>query len=373
VLGSPLPMKSEKEQVFEDGQSFEFRFEVGLAPQFEVNPSVVGTVPYYLVKVDDKMVENDISDLQRRYGKFSSPEVSAENHILYGDFEELDENGNVKEGGNKTTTTLSIEMIKDEEHRKPFIGLKKDESVVFNPMKSLSHETEVAAMLRADKSSPQVHADYKFTVRTINQIDKAELNPELFDKIYGEGIAKSEEEFRQKIKEGIAAYFDRDSNTKLKKDLRARLVSEINFALPDDFLKRMLKSTQEKEMSEDEFEHQYYHIAEDLRWDMIRNRVARANNISIDEEELKNTARMMARQQFAQYGYNNMEESKIEEVANSYLAERDNAERIERAILDDKVFAQLKTEVPLDMIELPYEEFIKKLNEKTEHEVEHHH
>jgi trigger factor len=319
------------------------------------------------------MIEDDLNDMRRRYGKFSNPESAEENHILYGEFEELDENGNVKEGGNKTTTTLAIEMIKDEEHRKPFIGLKKDESVTFNPMQALSHETEVAAMLKVTKDSPSINSDYKLSVKTINQIDKAELNQEFFDKIYGEGVTKSEEEFRAKIREGIASYFERESDKRLKKDLRAKLLSELVIPLPDEFLKRMVKTNAEKPMEEHEFEHEYYHLAENLRWDLIRSHFAKENNISVAEDEVRNAARIMAREQFAQYGYYDMEPSKIEEVAKSYLEKGDMAERLQRAILDDKVFTLLKTQVKLNMIEFPYTEFITKLNDKTEHELEHHH
>jgi trigger factor len=376
VLGSPLPMKMEKEQLWEDGEEFKFQYEVGLAPKVEVDLGKISAVPYYLVKVDEKMVDDEVGDIRRRYGKYSNPEVSEENHILYGDFDELDEEGNVKEGGNKTATTLAIEMIKDEEHRAPFIGLKKEDTVVFNPMETMSHEAEVAAMLKAEKGSTVMNANYRFTVKSINQIDKAELNQDFFDKMYGEGVAKSEEEFRGKIREGIVAYFERMSDTKLKKDVKHKLLKALEIPLPDDFLKRMLKEAAEKKKDEQEhdFEHEYYHLAEDLRWSLIRSYFAKENNLSVSEDEIKSVARAMARDQFAQYGYYDMPDDKIEEVAKSYYSdEGDMAERIERSILDDKVFTVLKTKLNLDMQELPYAEFIKKLNEKTEHEVEHHH
>jgi trigger factor len=376
VLGSPLPIDMEKERVWEDGEEFEFQYEIGLAPNVEVNVGNIPAIPYYLAKVDDKMVDDDINDMRRRYGKYSNPEVSEENHILYGEFDELYENGEVKEVGNKTATTLAIEMIKDAEHRAPFIGLKKDDSVVFNPMDAMSHEAEVAAMLKVEKSSPAMNANYKFTVKSINRIDKADLNQEFFDKIYGEGVAKSEEEFRGKVREGIVAYFERMSESKLKKDIRNIFLEELDIPLPDDFLKRMLKASAEKKKDDHQhdIDHEYYHMAEDLRWSLIRSYFAKENNLTVSEEEVKQAARVMAREQFVQYGYYDMPDDKIEEVAKSYYSERgDIAERIERSILDEKVFGVLKTKVNLDMQELPYTEFVQKLNEKTEHEMAHHH
>ncbi len=376
VLGSPIPMKTEDELVWEDGKDFEFKYEVGLAPKVEVNVEKIPAIPYYLVKVDDKMVEDDINDMRRRYGKYSNPEVSEETHILYGDFDEVDESGNVKEGGNKTTTSLAIEMMRDAEHRAPFVGLKIGDSVVFNPMQTMNHEAEVAAMLKADKSSPAMNSDYKFTVKSINRIDKAELNQDFFDKLYGEAVVKDEEEFKAKVREGIVAYFERMSDQKMKKDMRNVFLEELNIPLPDDFLKRMVKDSAEKndDGKEHDFEHEYYHLAEDLRWSLIRNYFAKENNLTVTEEEVKNVARAMARDQFAQYGYYNVDEKQIEEVAKSYYSGKgDTAERIERSILDDKVFSLLKTKVNLDKRELPYAEFIQRLNEKTEHEMEHHH
>jgi trigger factor len=376
TMGNPLPLKQDVSPAFEDGENFKFQFEIGLAPKVEIDAQSISAIPYYLIKVDDKMVDDDIKDIRRKYGKYSNPEVSEENHILYGEFEELDETGNVKEGGNKTTTTMVIELIKDAEHRAPFIGLKKDDSVVFNPMEAMNHEAEVAAMLKAEKGSPAMEADYKFTVKSINQIDQAELNQDFFDKIYGEAVVHDEEGFRSKIREGIVGYFESMSFNKLKKDIKRKFLEEINIPLPDDFLKRMVKETAEKTEDEKEhdFEHEYYHLAEELRWSLIRNKIATENNLTVTEDEVKAVAKAMARDQFAQYGYYDMPPDKIEEVAKSYYSgDGDVAARMERSILDEKVFTVLKTKVNLDMIEMPYAEFIQKLNEKTEHELEHHH
>ncbi len=374
VIGNPLPKKSEKEQVFEEGQNFEFLYELGIAPEVEITfPK--DKIPYYLVKIDEKMVESDISDLRRRYGKFSNPEVSDERNILYGEFNELDAEGNIKEGGNKTTTTISIEMIKEVNERKPFIGLKKSDTVNFNPLNVFKNETEVAAMLKVEKDSPALQSDYRFTVMTINKIEKAELNQEFYDKIYGEGVVKTEDEFREKIRAGIASYFERESDRKLKKDIRHKMLEELNVPLPDDFLKRMLKASQDKDKALDDhaFEHEYMHLSEDLRWNLINGKIAKSNSLEISEEEVTTVAKQVLHQQFANYGVYDMDPAKLDDLAKRYLAEENNRERIERSILDQKVFDFVKPQLKLDVTELPYEELVKKLNEKTEHELEHHH
>ena len=372
VLGSPLPMPTPQGQNFEEGKIFKFEYEVGLAPSLTVkNPP--SKIPYYLVKIDEKMVEDDVNDIRRRYGKFSNPETSDEMSIFYGEFNELDENGQLKESGHKTTTTLSVELITDVQKRSPFVGLKKEETIDFSPINTFHNETEVAAMLKLEKENAALQSNYRFTIMTVNKVEKAELNQELFDKLFGEGAVSSEEEFHAKIREGIASYFGQESDKKLKKDLKTEFLSSNTFALPDEFLKRMLKANQEKEIDEHTFDHEYFHLAEDLRWNLIQTKIAESNSIKVEEEEVRNVARQMVSQQFAQYGVPAPESAKLDELANNYLNESNNAERVDRIIRDNKVFDVLKKEVKLDMIEMPYQDFVGKVNEKTAHELEQHH
>ncbi len=371
VIGSPLPKKSDKEQVFEDGASFEFLYELGIAPKFSVSLPKE-KFPYYVIQVDDKMIENDINDVRRRYGKFSNPEISEPHHILYGEFAELDGASSPKENGVKTTTSLSLELIRNDEKRKPFIGLKKGDTVRFNPMDTYGNDIEVRAMLKLEKESEAVGSDYNFTVSTINQIDKAELNQELFDKLYGEGNVKNEQEFRDKIRESISSYFERESDRKLRKDIKNHLLENVSVPLPDDFLKRMLKANSEKAIDEETFQHEYYHLSEDLRWNLIQNKIGEAHQISVSEDEIKELARQVMRQEFAQYGYYDLEPERLEEMTQRYLQQEGTFEKLERNLKESKVFDQIKKEISLDRIELPYDNFVAKLQEKTQHEAQHH-
>lgn len=372
IIGSPLPKQGETEMILEDGRDFEFMYEIGLAPKFDV-VMPKGKTPYFTVKVDEKMIEDDVTDIRRRYGKFSNPETADETCILYGEFNELDGAGSIKEGGIKTTTTLAIDRMPEVKDRKKFNGLKKEDTIDYNPMKAIGNETEVAAMLKTDKGNAAIHSDYRFTVMTVSKIEKAELNQELFDKLYEAGSVTDEKGFRGKVKEGIASYFERESDRKLRKDLRNAILEATTIQLPDEFLKRMVKANQEKPMDEHEFDHQYYHMAEDLRWNLILTTVAADQQITLTEDEIRDASRALMRQQFAQYGMYDMEDAKVEEMSNRYLMEEGNYERFERTLREGKVFEYLKKTVKLDTTELPYEDFVARLNEKTEHELQHHH
>jgi len=372
VLGSPIPVQKQEELSFEEGKNFSFDYEIGIAPVVNVKLPTSG-IPYYMIKVDDKMVDDDINEMRRRYGKFSNPENAEKSSVLYGEFMELDEDGEVKEGGNKTTTTLSIEMIKNEEEQNKFIGAKKDDTVRFNPMNAMRNETEVTAMLKLEKKSEALNSDYNFHVKTVNKIEKADINQEFFDKVFGEGVVTSEDEFKAKIREGIASYFEKESDRKLQKDVKNIFLEENNIQLPDDFLKRMLKDRQEKKIDDHEFEHEYFHMAQDLKWDLLQNKIAADQSIAVTNQELIETSRIMISQQYAQYGIAPPELDQLDELVQGYLKKDDNEERLSRTILGQKVFDYLKKNLKLNMTELPYEEFIEKLKEKTAHEVEHHH
>jgi trigger factor len=223
-------------------------------------------------------------------------------------------------------------------------------------------------MLKVAVDSPAIDSDYRYTVKTVNEIEKAEINQELFDKVFGEGVVTGEDEFRSRIREGIASYFEKESDKKLMKDLRNTMLAENNLPLPDDFLKRMLKKNQDKQIDEHTFEHEYMHVAEDLKWNLIESKIAEEQSIDVTWEEVHSTARMMVAQQFAQYGVPAPEDEKLNEMATNYLQKENVAENVERNIRSSKVFDYLKKNLKLNVIELPYEEFIEKLKEKTEHE-----
>ena len=372
VLGSPLPVEANEQFTFEEGKNFSFDYEIGIAPVVNVVlPS--GKNQYFIIKVDDKMVEDDINEMRRRYGKFSNPEVAENTSVLYGEFTELNEAGEIKEGGNTTTTTLSIEMIKDESEQNKFIGSKKDDVIRFNPLKVLKNETEVSAMLKIQKDSSSLSSDYNYQIKTVNKIEKADLNQEFFDKAFGEGVVSNEDEFRAKIREGISSYFEKESDKKFEKDVRNIFLEENKLQLPDDFLKRMLKARQEKETEKHDIDHEYYHLAEGLKWDLIQNKIALDQSLIVTDTEITDAARIMISRQFVQYGVAPPENDKLDELAKNYLDKDENQERLSRSILSQKVFLYLKQNLKLNTIELPYEEFIEKLNEKNAHEREHHH
>ena len=355
VLGDPLPKDTEHTNNFENPSDFEFLFEIGLAPAINFDVASIAAVGYYEIEVDDKRVETYIDDLRRKHGKFSNPEQAEENSILYGELAELDENGNVKEGGITSTTTLSVELVKDADTRKKLIGIKKDDTVVFNPNKAMQDVTEVAYMLRIDKDKAEkLTSDFQYKILSVNKVEKADINQELFDKVFGENTVTTEQDFRERVKADIAAMFRHESIHKFNHDTEDAILKQMNLSLPDEFLKKWIMTMNEKPITTEQLEKEYPSYSREMQWRMIENEIATKQNIKVEQEDLKQYAASVIMQQFGQYS---LGAEMIEDFANRYLQKQENVSKAAEAVKSKKVFDYLNQMVPKNVKNVTYEEF----------------
>jgi trigger factor len=304
ILGDPLPRPDENENLdFDTRESFTFSFDLGLAPAFETKLSKKNKVTYYEIAADDKMRNDYLDNYSRRYGRFEKADTSEEKDILKGKIEALDENSDpLPDGLFADDTTLSVELIKDSEIQKQFIGKKAYDTVTFDLRKALPNDNEIAGLLKRKKEEiEKIDGNFRFTINEISRFRKAELNQELFDRIYGEGVIKSEEEFRGRVDDEIAATLGNESDYKLSLDLKKLAIEKSEFELPEEFLKRWLLKVNEN-TTEEQIEKEFGNFTQDLKWQLIRNKIARDSEIKITEEELKKEAENITRQQFRQYG-----------------------------------------------------------------------
>jgi len=355
VLGDPLPKDTEHTNNFENPSDFEFLFEIGLAPAINFDVASIAAVDYYEIEVDDKRVETYIDDLRRKHGKFSNPEQAEENSILYGELAELDENGNVKEGGITSTTTLSVELVKDADTRKKLIGIKKDDTVVFNPNKAMQDVTEVAYMLRIDKDKAEkLTSDFQYKILSVNKVEKADINQELFDKVFGENTVTTEQDFRERVKADIAAMFRHESIHKFNHDTEDAILKQMNLSLPDEFLKKWIMTMNEKPITTEQLEKEYPSYSREMQWRMIENEIATKQNIKVEQEDLKQYAASVIMQQFGQYS---LGAEMIEDFANRYLQKQENVSKAAEAVKSKKVFDYLNQMVPKNVKNVTYDEF----------------
>jgi len=361
ILGDPLPKIDDNEKIdFDTQESFTFSFELGLAPAFETKLSKKNKVTYFEIAADEKMKNDYLDNYTRRYGKFEKADISEEKDILKGRIEAIDDKGTtVPDGISVDDTSLSIEVIKDKKIKKQFIGRAEKDSIDFDLRKAFPNDNEIAGLLKKQKDEIlNISGDFRFTVNEISRFRPAELNQELFDRIYGENIIHSEEEFRNRVNEEITANLRNESEYKLSLDLKKLALDKSEFQLPDAFLKRWLLKVNEK-TTEEQVEKEFDNFSRDLKWQLIRNKIARTNELKITEEELLKEAEKITRYQFSQYGLFYATDEQVENYAKETLKREEDAKRIADKILEEKVNLILKDIVKLENKSVTIEEFNK--------------
>jgi trigger factor len=361
ILGDPLPRIDDQEKIdFDTQESFTFSFDLGLAPAFELKLSNKNKVPYYEIEADEKMKNDYLENYTRRYGKFEKADLSEEKDMLKGKIEALDEVGNtVADGIIADDTTLSIDIIKDKKIRKQFIGRAEKETIDFDLRKAFPNDLEIAGLLKKQKDEVTgINGDFRFTVNEVSRFHPAEINQELFDRIYGEGVVSTEEDFRNRIDEEISTNLKNESNYKLSLDLKKLATDKTEFSLPEDFLKRWLLKVNEK-TTEEQIKKDFGNFKHDLEWQLIRNKVARMNDVKITEEELQKEAENVTRYQFRQYGLFYATDEQVSNYAKETLKREEDAKRIGDKILEEKVIELLKGMVKLEIKSISIEEFNK--------------
>jgi len=324
LLGSPIPQPSdEAKNNFDTPGDFEFVFEIGLAPHFEL------TLP------------------------------PSKTFDFYGDFTELDSDGNAKEGGITNRSTLSVAMVKDADTRASLVGIQKGASVRLNLQNAFaSDNTEIGHMLnRTPEEAAAITSDFNYVVDTVNRVDLADLNQEFFDKIYGEGTVTSEDDFRNKVREQLESFYMQDSDFKLKHDMEDHLLAELDIKLPDAFLRKWLSTEVEKPLTEEQLEKEYPSYSRGMKLRLIENRIFRDQQMQISQEEIRGMARQYIMHQFSGYAYG-LTDDIMDSLINRYLEKRESVDRIIENLSSRKVFDHLKSVAKMNPKKVGYEEFV---------------
>jgi trigger factor len=361
ILGDPLPKADEQDKIdFETQQDFTFSFELGLTPAIELKLSKKNKVNEYEIIIDEKMKNDYLDNYTRRYGELRKAEQTEEKDVIKGKIEAIDNNGNVlSEGPSVEDTSLGIDIIKDKEIKKEFIGKNVNDTIDFDLKKAFPNDTEIAGILHKKKEEvADLGANYRFTIAEISRFYPAELGKKLFDRIFGEGIVNSEEEFMKKIEGEIVINLKRESDFKLMMDIKNLAMEKTDFQLPEEFLKKWLLRVNEKS-TEEQIDKEFDSFRKDLKWQLIRNKVARDNEVKISEEELQKEAENMTRLQFQQYGLFYATDEQIANYAKETLKREEDAKRIADKILEEKVIVLMKELVRLEPKDVTVEEFNK--------------
>jgi trigger factor len=361
ILGNPIPKEdAEVKGDFNQPTDFEFTYEIGLLPAFNIDLSPKSKFDYVKIKIDDTLLNKQIDDLRRRYGKLVASEEVGEKDMILGQFVELNEDESIKEQGIMHSSTISMEFIEDKSILKSFIGKKIGDKITVDPRKVSRGDKDLAAMLGIkEEDLASISSKLQMTINEIRHMEMADLNQELFDKLFGEGVITSEKELKDRIYVDLEKMFENDSDRILTNKVYDELMNKTNLDLPKDFLKRWIKLTNEKPISMEEIDSQFDGYEKSMKWQLIQGKIFKENDLKLDQKEVLEFTKGLLINQYAQYGIPNPDEKELNEAAVRILGNKDESTRIYEMISETKLTEYFKNTVKLNEKLVSYDDFIK--------------
>ncbi len=361
ILGEPLPHQDENKVInFDKDTEFEFSFDIGLYSEFSLNISDKDKITYYNIKVEDNVIQEYKDNVIKRFGNFEAVDEVRSDELIKGNLAQLDSKGTLAEEGIKAENiSISLDVMKDEKLKRLFKGAKAGQSIDFDLRKAYPNDVELSSLLKIDKElAAAVKGNFRIDIAEILEFKKHEINQELFDKVYGEGIVKSEAEFMEKLVEELKANYERESNYKFAIDSKDYLVKKAKVTLPVEFLKRWILENNEK-MSAEQLNSEFSDYEKEFQWQLIKDQLIRENEIKVNEEELLEYAVSMARNQFYQYGLYNVPDEHIVQYAKEQLSKKEEARRLYDQKYEENIYKFLKESVKLDKKDITADKFKK--------------
>jgi trigger factor len=367
ILGEPLPNEDQPKDIDWDNQSeFEFQFDLGLAPVLDINLTQKDKVPMYEIQADKKMISETKDSYTQRMGTMVPVEQVSGDEIIVGDFLQIDKEGNPIEGGIMSEAArFSMEVIKDSKTKTALSARQSGDFVDMDIRIAFPNETEVSSLLKIDKTTvAEIAPNFRLTIKEISRFEKAEINQEMFDKLYGEGIVKSDEEFETRIVEDMKTGLARDAEYGFAVDVKKMLLKKLKFDLPVEFLKRWLTIVNDGKFTAEQIAEDFPKFEDDLKWQLVRDKIVKDQEIKVEAEEIKAQAREAALMQFQQYGIMDVPEENLDSYAAEMLKNEDELRKMHDRLAEEKVIAYLKDTIKVDNKQITLEKF-KKLFENN--------
>lgn len=366
ILGEPLP-KFEKSATieWENQEDFEFDFEIALQPEFEVNIPK-SKIKYYTIKVDDELINKSVSNYAKRFGSMKQVDEITDNEMLKADLAQIDQDGNIIEDGIKVNdAVISVDRIQDKDIKEQFKGKKINDVLNIDLKKALVNETEISGLLKINKEKvAEIGADFNLTIKEITKFIDSEINQELFDKAFGKDNVKSEEEFKNKISDDLKAAFKDQSEYKFAIDVKELLISKNVFELPSEFLKKWLRLINKDKITDEQFEKEFPAFEEDLKWQLIKNKIIEENDLKVEDDEIINLAKKSIINQFKQYGLATVEDEYIENYAKDILKKDEEKKKLIEQKYEEKTINFIKETLKIEDKEIKQEDFYKLFENK---------
>ncbi len=357
VLGNPLPNEEKTATLdFDKQKEFDFFFDIGIAPEIEVNLEEDIKIPYYKIKVSDEEVQNALTDIQKRLGKEEHPEKAALEDTLKGKFVQVDEEGNDVEEGYTKEGSFVISDIALKTIQKKFVDKEKGKRVVFNPAKAFKNDAKIKELLDLTESDEKFHSDYAFDIEDIIHTIPAELNEEFYKQVYPADELKTEEDFRNRIREDLAGHYQKDADKQFVSDTIDFLLEKVNPELPDDFLKRWLLESNKEKATKEQIDGQYDSYAKTFKWQLIEEKLIKASGdaLKVTREDVRNKVR--AYFQMPDGGEPNPQ---MEGIVDQLLSNEEEYNRIFGELMDERYITFFKEKIEKDEKEVTTDEFVK--------------
>jgi trigger factor len=365
VLGQPLPVKDGEAGNWDQPTDFDFTFEIGLAPDFDLKLSDKFSLEGYKVKVDNKMIDEEVNRITRRYGKVEDIEKAGENDLLIGDFVEVREDGLEKEEGIRNRSTIGLEYVKDRRSKKRLIGLKKGDSVDIDPSKLATDHDDLGRMLGI--THEEVHhlgkRTFKFEVSEVKAMTPAAIDDEFLAKVLpGEG-EKTEQGLRDFIKNELETHFAKDTDVLFKRDANRYFAKKLKLSLPDTFLKKWIETTNEGKMTPEDIEASYDEYSNSIKWQLIKNKIITEEEIKVEFTEAMDHVKELLTLNYKNYGMPAPGDEELQESAMRIMQNREEVERIFDNLYEEHVMKALKEKTKVKVKEVSFDKF-KEMAEK---------
>ena len=358
ILGQPIPAKeNDSEGNWDKPDVFTFRYDIGLSPQVDIKFGWFTKFVHHKVRIDEALIDEQIGDLRRRYGKMSERTEIGEDCLVVGEFVEM-EGDEVKPGGVMHEGTISMDSVKDAKTTKALMGLSQEAQVVVQPGEVSRDAEDLARMLGIDaKAAAEFKSPLRFTVKEVRHIEPAELGEELYDKLFGEDVVSDEAGFRAKVEEDLQRIFDRDGDRVFRRKFVEEVVDKLNPSLPEEFLKRWIQIANEKPITAEEIEAEFEEYAKGIKWQIIQNHIIDEHDIDVSGEEIQAEAGNAIKAQYAQYGIP-LEAEQLDPMVAQMLTEQKEVRRVAEMIYERKAIDKLRELAKIKEKEVSHEEWM---------------
>jgi len=353
ILGNPLP--KQKDDFSWDADDFSFEFELGLVPEFEVNLQPKKAITQYVIKADKKMVDTELTNMQERYGKLKTQTVVDKNSNVTGTFKNSDKEIDKK-------ATFKVSKLKGKKNLDKFLGAKVGDVLELKTKGLFADNHDLMHTLGVSHDEAHdLDITLQFTIEEISETELAVLNQELFDKIFGKDVVKTEAEFKDKLKADIEKQLEQQADQQLLNAVTESLIENTKFDLPSAFLTKWIAVSGEKALTDEEAKVEYERSEKGLRYQLIETKIIKDNNLNLSMEELRDFAKGFIKMQMAQYGNANPDEKQLDDIANRILENKDETKRLSEQLMQQKMLDFFKTNVKLKTKEVTFDNFVKEV------------